>query len=577
MHLRTSSQGVSPQIEILQSERTLLNTPVTQSALFKTFTEMPKAKAFSKTILRIPSPRARLMMQLTHNKVQREQIISQMTERHQEVISDALDQGTQKKLKIRVVQKLKRRDHSPKKRVNLKEGARVYQMPNLALPTVEAEIDHPPQLTFYGETQEFFRSARSFRPSFTESGSMALYGDSLYLYGGIAGDGIRDQMLRFDLSNFIIQVGFQDWHVINAQGEMPKNGRAALTVVALRNHFIYFGGSCKFNIKLKVRECFNTVFDYNASTRFWEKINVQGDYIEPRRHHKACIYGWKWMLVYGGVNSSEQVLNDTALYNIEKMIWKQWDVKSTPICCHSIINISQSSKFNDNTTDLIPVETIYCFGGKNQDGNSTNIMKKLIFYPNTTTAIAWETVQTEGKPPMPCHNHTMEFIKKIQGIVILGGQRDQIINGCLESSECFIFYPSINLWQQVLIEVLLSSKIAVFGGIGNGRYLEPLINYIETDQTQVQARVTKEQFTKRQNQYLLKSQKNSLEKMESLTYSPRQFTSFHSEGYKGQGFRFNTKRLSCIAQSTRSYLPQKRQVLVRYDILIGELGNLEQF
>lgn len=29
---------------------------------------------------------------------------------------------------------------------------------------------------------------------------MILYGDSLYLYGGIAGDGIRDEMLRFDLS-----------------------------------------------------------------------------------------------------------------------------------------------------------------------------------------------------------------------------------------------------------------------------------------------------------------------------------------------------------------------------------------
>lgn len=29
--------------------------------------------------------------------------------------------------------------------------------------------------------------------------------------------------------------------------------------------------------------------------------------------------------------------------------------------------------------------------------------------------------------------------------------------------------------------ILLSSKIAIFGGIGNGKYLEPLITYIETD------------------------------------------------------------------------------------------------
>lgn len=38
-----------------------------------------------------------------------------------------------------------------------------------------------------------------------------------------------------------------------------------------------------------------------------------------------------------------------------------------------------------------------------------------------------------------------------------------------------------NLARCAHTSVLLSSKIAVFGGIGNGRYLEPLINYIETD------------------------------------------------------------------------------------------------
>jgi hypothetical protein len=103
---------------------------------------------------------------------------------------------------------------------------------------------------------------------------MALYGDSLYLYGGVAGEGIRDQMLRYDLSKYVFKVGFQDWHVINGLGEMPKNGRAALSVIVLRNHFIYFGGSCKFNTKLKMRECYNTVYDYNASTRYWEKMNT---------------------------------------------------------------------------------------------------------------------------------------------------------------------------------------------------------------------------------------------------------------------------------------------------------------
>lgn len=62
--------------------------------------------------------------------------------------------------------------------------------------------------------------------------------------------------------------------MVEGLGEKPKNGRAAHTLILLRNHFILFGGACKFNIKLKIRECFNTIYDYNITTKFWEKINT---------------------------------------------------------------------------------------------------------------------------------------------------------------------------------------------------------------------------------------------------------------------------------------------------------------
>lgn len=31
------------------------------------------------------------------------------------------------------------------------------------------------------------------------------------------------------------------------------------------------------------------------------------------------------------------------------------------------------------------------------------------------------------------HNHTIEYLKKVNGIVVIGGMRDIIINGTLES------------------------------------------------------------------------------------------------------------------------------------------------
>lgn len=73
-----------------------------------------------------------------------------------------------------------------------------------------------------------------------------------------------------------------------------------------------------FNSKLKIRECSNNIYEFNLASCVWTKVYPQGDYIEPRRHHKACVIGSKWMLIYGGINSNEEVLSDTAVYNIEK-------------------------------------------------------------------------------------------------------------------------------------------------------------------------------------------------------------------------------------------------------------------
>lgn len=89
-------------------------------------------------------------------------------------------------------------------------------------------------------------------------------------------------------------------------------------MVQYKNKFIYFGGCGQFNPKLKIRECTNSIYEYTVSTTNWEKVHPQGDYIEPRRLHKACLVGPKWMLVYGGINSNEEVLSDTAIFNIEK-------------------------------------------------------------------------------------------------------------------------------------------------------------------------------------------------------------------------------------------------------------------
>jgi len=144
---------------------------------------------------------------------------------------------------------------------------------------------------------------------------------------------------------------------VDTLGDLPKKGRSGLTVVQFRNRFIYFGGSGMYNSKLKMRECYNTLYEFNASTSTWEKLMPQGDYIEPRRHHKACNYGSKWMIVYGGISSNEEVLGDSYIFNIEKQIWKQFEKDSDPVCCHYLVNVSVGTvKFSESNNDILPCE-----------------------------------------------------------------------------------------------------------------------------------------------------------------------------------------------------------------------------
>lgn len=92
------------------------------------------------------------------------------------------------------------------------------------------------------------------------------------------------------------------------------------------------------------------------------------------------------------------------------------------------------------------MESVYCFGGKDKDGNSTKILRKLNYCQQLNTPTGWDVVEANGKYPHPCHNHTLEYLKKIQGIVLLGGLRDVRINGSLESGDIYVYYPSMNMW-----------------------------------------------------------------------------------------------------------------------------------
>ena len=64
-------------------------------------------------------------------------------------------------------------------------------------------------------------------------------------------------------------------------------------------------------------------------------------------------------------------------------------------------------------TDIMPLDSIYCFGGKDADGNSVNYMRKLSYCSSNNTPLSWDIIETVGKGPYPMHNHTMEYLRKV--------------------------------------------------------------------------------------------------------------------------------------------------------------------
>ena len=54
------------------------------------------------------------------------------------------------------------------------------------------------------------------------------------------------------------------------------------------------------------------------------------------------------------------------------------------------------------------------------------IIKYRIYCSVTDLPEKWETVVTYGTPPKAVYNHTIEYNEKLNGIVIIGGRKDDL-------------------------------------------------------------------------------------------------------------------------------------------------------
>ncbi|CAK65878.1 unnamed protein product (macronuclear) [Paramecium tetraurelia] len=304
-------------------------------------------------------------------------------------------------------------------------------------------------------------------PSRRESAQIAVIRDKVYVFGGMSGAGLSSDLWCYDIKK-------QEWQLHQSDISLKVTNHS---MIAWKHLLIIFGGSGYYDHKMKIRQVYSTLAYFNTQTNQW---SITLESIEPRREHKAALYLGKYMVITGGLDSGEQLLNDTLMYSLDSRRWLGTKIYfDEGIAQHAIC---EAFDFKRN------VDTIYLFGGKTKSLGSFPLMR-LVFSGQAPQS--WERVQGTGVAPQGRYNHTMESLN--DNLILIGG-RSQTIQEY--QSEIVIFNLILNQWIQVKRQGLMTKRwshcscvfatnIFCFGGIGEVTYLPPVVFSIETDQFKI--------------------------------------------------------------------------------------------
>lgn len=146
------------------------------------------------------------------------------------------------------------------------------------------------------------------RPTGREGASLTIVGSKAYVYGGRS-IGILRELHIHDLSR-------NRWKIPAVTGDVPRQGRAGHSAVAIKSTIWIFGGETEAPANTMSRVCLNSIITFNTVLNQWNSIQARclRDPILPRRNHAACVYD-QVMVVYGGIAQSGDYMNDLWVFN----------------------------------------------------------------------------------------------------------------------------------------------------------------------------------------------------------------------------------------------------------------------
>ena len=276
-----------------------------------------------------------------------------------------------------------------------------------------------------------------------------------------------------------------------------------------QNKIYFFGGKTKY--QKSSLSCGLEIF--NLADGLFTSPSVGKLNPDERRNHTAELIGSQ-IFVFGGINNSNEILNDAYLLNLSPLKWVTCIInKFTPspkVFGHSSCvviprEILKNHKFSiysypnlepGKINNLIKEKGIYIFGGKSkEEGGLSNQLWILI---TGKKPLEWVQPQTKGKPPSPRYFHSMSYYERGNFLIIHGGRNDAMSESSA-LNDTYVFDLENFDWIKVELysemkgfkvlnrcghqSVVYSNKLIIVGGMNNNNYLGSALMIVNLDFT----------------------------------------------------------------------------------------------
>ena len=342
----------------------------------------------------------------------------------------------------------------------------------------------------------YFKYPEKNFPEGREQFSICTKGRNILLSGGVCTNMKEMSFWHLNIKNI-------EWRKISSINQ--TNNRYGHTTIYDENKVYIYGG----RFKEKNKSILVGLEIFNLKDNKYYKPDIQKE-PQDRRDHIA-LYLNDYMLIHGGVNSSNEILSDCHLLDLQNLKWSEPFIDpNSPrpkiyghtsclvipfkLLHHKNFNIYKYPDIENNNSPLekIKKKGIYIFGGKTKEDTTNDLWILLI----GQRPFNWIKPITKGKPPSPRCFHSMDFYEKANYLIIHGGRNDAL-SASSALNDTFILDLENFEWARIELysnnrdfkvisryghkSTIFSNKLIIFGGMNNNNYIGSSLFIVNLD------------------------------------------------------------------------------------------------